>query len=257
MPVLLFHGFTGSTETWQSYVKRWKHYRLIVIDLPGHGQTHTEVPVSTESFCEDVSELLTQLEIKRCHIVGYSMGGRMALSFAMLYPRQVVLLVLESASPGLANVDEQIARQAKDETLATMLEEQGITTFVDKWENIPLFDSQKQLPETIKQRIREERLQQSPSGLAASLRGMGTGSQPAWWNKLSECSVPVLLVVGAYDHKFVAIANKMKKQLPFAALHVISKAGHAIHVEQMELFDTIVTEFLNRFAKDGGFYYDN
>ncbi|MCT2535850.1 2-succinyl-6-hydroxy-2,4-cyclohexadiene-1-carboxylate synthase [Aquibacillus koreensis] len=244
-PIVLFHGFTGSSHTWDAFVESWKSdNRLILVDLPGHGKTELTDPVSMEEFCKDISQLLEKLSLPSAHFIGYSLGGRAALSFAMLYPEKVESLILESGSPGLQEVNEQVARQAKDEALALRLEKEGIEAFVRYWENIPLFESQKKLPEHHRQLIRQERLNQSEKGLAASLRGMGTGAQPSWWDQLPSLSVNVLLVVGQLDEKFIRIATKMAENLRYSHVKVISDAGHAVHVEQFEKFDTIVRDFM-------------
>src|SRR5699024_9952333 len=118
-------------------------------------------PRSMETFCGDLNELLIYLGLKHIHLLGYSMGGRAALSFAMYYPEKIISLILESASPGLETEDARIERQQADESLAVKIEQDGIKAFVDFWENISLFVSQKNLPAIKKQKIRDERLSQS------------------------------------------------------------------------------------------------
>lgn len=247
IPLIFLHGFTSTNKTWDPTISVFsKSHWCISLDLPGHGKTEMEKPMRMESFCDDLVNILDQLQIERAHLIGYSMGGRAALSFAILHPSRVYSLSLESASPGLDTIDEQIARQTKDDALADRMEKEGVAAFVAYWEKLPLFSSQKHLPDLVRDRIKEERLSQSPSGLAASLRGMGTGVQPSWWDKLATINKPLLFIVGALDEKFVKIAEEMKQQCENAELVVISDAGHAIHVEQREKFDTIVKDFILR-----------
>ncbi|WP_077327674.1 2-succinyl-6-hydroxy-2,4-cyclohexadiene-1-carboxylate synthase [Virgibacillus siamensis] len=244
-PVVLLHGFTGDSGTWSRFVSEWKHeFKLLVIDLPGHGKTVSERSVTMEACCADLAGLFAELGLHQVHILGYSMGGRTALSFAMLHPEKVSSMTLESTSPGLNDEKERTARVNRDEQLAKRLERDGIVAFVDFWENIPLFQTQKKLPEMIRQSIRDERLSQSAAGLAMSLRSMGTGIQPSWWDRLEELKLPVLLIAGAYDNKFVGINKIMVNHMPEADLMVVEKAGHAIHVEQPQFFGKIVIEFL-------------
>ncbi|MRH44782.1 2-succinyl-6-hydroxy-2,4-cyclohexadiene-1-carboxylate synthase [Aquibacillus halophilus] len=246
-PVVFLHGFTGSSSTWASYMNTWKNnYKVIAVDLPGHGKTKIVEPVRIEEFCEDLDIILDLMDIDNVHLIGYSMGGRVALSFALTHPKRVASLTLESASPGLVESKEQLARQTKDEVLAKKIEEQGILKFVDYWETIPLFASQNNLSDPVRFAIRQERLSQSPAGLASSLRGMGTGKQPSWWEKLPTLSSPVLLVVGELDKKFVGIARRMDKYIGTSTLRIISQAGHAVHVEQSQIFGTIVNEFIKQ-----------
>src|SRR5699024_2370366 len=124
------------------------------------------------------------------------------------------------------------------------IESGGIKAFVDYWENIPLFESQKQLSGSVRERIRHERLFHSKEGLAESLRYMGTGSQPSWREELPNLSIPILLLAGEYDKKFIEINQMMEKLLPSVELTIVKNAGHAIHVEQPSIFGKIVIGFL-------------
>ncbi|MCP8967586.1 2-succinyl-6-hydroxy-2,4-cyclohexadiene-1-carboxylate synthase [Ectobacillus ponti] len=246
--LLLLHGFTGSKEAWRRFSASWsRSYQVIMPDLLGHGGTDS--PAAAERYdigqaAADLAALLDHLGIKRVHVLGYSMGGRLAIVFSAIYPDRVASLILENCTAGLeAEADRQNRRQ-QDEQLAAFLEQQGIAAFVDKWEQVPLFASQEQLPQEQREQIRKQRLQNNPAGLAGSLHGMGTGAQPSYWAALPDFRMPVLLISGEYDIKFQGILARMQKQLPQARLVQVSGAGHAIHVEQPEKFDTIVSEFL-------------
>src|SRR5690606_8573198 len=109
--------------------------------LPGHGKTITPTPIPMEQCCEDIQSLLSENDITTFHLLGYSMGGRTSLSYAITYPEQIKSLILESASPGLDTEEERKNRMANDEKLAVKIEQEGLTAFVDFWENIPLFES--------------------------------------------------------------------------------------------------------------------
>lgn len=244
-PVLLLHGFTGSTTTWKTFISEWKdQFQMIAVDLPGHGKTVTPSPRTMETCCKDLQALLHYLQLSEVHMIGYSMGGRTALTFAMLFPDQVASLTLESASPGLSSEAERVRRRENDEKLAQRIEQYGIERFVDFWENIPLFATQKQLSNKVLQVIRRERLSQSERGLAQSLRSMGTGIQPSWWGQLKQFARPVLLLAGAEDKKFTRINLEMKKRIAASQLNIVENIGHAIHVEEPEIFGKIVTEFI-------------
>lgn len=251
LPVIIFlHGFTGSTSTWSDVRSHFKgSYRTVAVDLTGHGKTSIpEEPIryAMEEQLADLDALFTELRLESFTLVGYSMGGRIALGYTIHYPHKVKALILESASPGLASEDDRNARKTSDRELAHKIIENGIQSFVDKWEDIPLFDSQKKL--TLKQRdkIRQERLLQSEKGLANSLLGIGTGSQPSYWDALATLSKPVLLITGELDQKFVGIGLEMKKRAPSWNQTVVSDAGHAIHVEKPQLFATMVKDYISR-----------
>src|SRR5690625_2042471 len=165
-PLVLLHGFTGSRATWSPFIEKFQGFvQLILIDLPGHGETEIKQPFSMKQCCDDLKEMFTQLQLTSIHLLGYSMGGRIALSFAMYYPEIIRSLLLESASPGLEIKDERAERIKRDEKLANRIESEGLEAFVDFWQEIPLFHSQKRLPIEKQQAIRKERLTQTEEGL--------------------------------------------------------------------------------------------
>lgn len=248
-PLILLHGFTGNVETWKPFYEKWAtHSKIIAVDIIGHGKTDS--PTSLDrygmwSVVEDLSKLLDQLHIEKSDFVGYSMGGRLALSFAMKYPNKVRKLVLESSSPGMTSESERSSRVAQDQKLASFIEERGISDFVDYWENISLFESQKRLPVEKQSRIKKQRLENSIIGLSNSLIGMGTGAQPSWWDRLSELENDTLLITGSIDEKFCRTAERMAEMLKNVEWVNIHDCGHAIHVEEPEKFGTIVSRFLS------------
>ncbi len=248
-PLLLLHGFTGSLQTWSPFINDWSQFfKLILVDIIGHGETDHPEEVdrySMEHVVHDLKQILHTLNINKVHLLGYSMGGRVALSFSILYPEYVLSLILESSSPGLELEKERLARIDSDIVLAERIERAGIHEFVDYWEKIPLFSTQQQrLSVERKQAIRQERLGNSSSGLANSLRGMGTGVQPSWWDRLDRFQKPVLLLAGEDDQKFCVIGQKMHKLFPNSKILIIKDAGHAIHVEQPEFFGKIIKNYL-------------
>lgn len=243
--LILLHGFTGTLQTWKPYIEKWADtHRVIAIDLPGHGKTRTQMFPSMEVFVDELAIILKQLNVDKCTMLGYSMGGRTALSFAVRYPEQVSRLILESASPGLQTTEERAQRQQNDAQLASRIESEGLEAFVNRWENTPLFASQKSVPETKRQAVRNERLSQTEAGLAASLRYMGTGAQQSNWDHLQRLQCPVHLVVGALDQKFVRMNQLMEQRLPYASLQIVPNTGHAIHVENDVEFDKLVKQFI-------------
>jgi 2-succinyl-6-hydroxy-2,4-cyclohexadiene-1-carboxylate synthase len=247
--LVLFHGFTGSTKTWHPVVEQLpQHIRVIAVDLIGHGQSAAPQDVHYYSMAAQVElleALFKELQLTTFTLVGYSMGGRVALSYAVQYPKRIEQLILESASPGLAMDEARSERKKSDDELAKKIMQNGVPVFVDKWENIPLFSSQKRLPEDVQQQIRNERLSQTAIGLANSLRGMGTGVMPALWDELATLSMPVTLITGALDEKFMNLNDKMVKLLPQASHMTIPEVGHAIHVENPIKFATIVKETIS------------
>ncbi|GGE49993.1 putative 2-succinyl-6-hydroxy-2,4-cyclohexadiene-1-carboxylate synthase [Pullulanibacillus camelliae] len=243
-PLLLLHGFTGSHHTWSSFIAQWsRRYKVIALDIIGHGQTEcpqVDTLYTMSEAAKSINAILDELGMDKVNVLGYSMGGRLALYFAVHYSHRVSGLLLESASPGLALKEERDARIQKDNALAQKIIDKGVEAFVNEWEKIPLFSTQEHLTQTVKEAVRKERLQHHPIGLANSLRGMGTGRQPSLWEALKDLEQPVLLVVGEKDRKFLNIAQEMKQRLPMSFLIIVQQAGHALHVEVAEKFDKIV-----------------
>lgn len=252
--VLLLHGFTGTKKTWNElFIKLKQNFHVIAIDLLGHGDTDSpEDPnrYKMEHSAKDLDDFLTEKQIDRIHLLGYSMGGRLALYFALHYQHRIQTLVLESCTAGLVSEEERLSRIKQDEQLQSMLLKKGINAFVDYWENITLFSSQKQLPKSLQESIRSSRLMQSPIGLGNSLKGMGTGIQPSLWNQLELLNIHTLLICGEYDEKFCFIMGKMNEMIKNSEIRKILRAGHAIHVEQSKIFATIVSEFFLKSEKE-------
>ncbi|MGA9286711.1 MAG: 2-succinyl-6-hydroxy-2,4-cyclohexadiene-1-carboxylate synthase [Anaerobacillus sp.] len=251
-PLLLLHGFTGDSSSWSSFIQSWSSsFQVVAIDLIGHGKSSKPLDpsyYSMEAMSSTLKKLLDHLGLNKIHILGYSMGGRFALSFTLQYPSYVKSLILESSSPGLKTSMEREERRQRDHALAERIIEKGIVDFVEFWETIPLFASQQQLPEEVQSKTRAQRLRNSEIGLSNSLKGMGTGAQKPLWNQLNRLDIPVLLITGELDKKFISIAKQMEKAISQADFVQINDAGHTIHVEHPQIFDKIVVAFLKKHA---------
>ena len=253
-PFVLLHGFTGSAASWVRHVETFaaSGLRVLTLDMLGHGQSDAPddpARYSIERTREDILVLLQMLRVRagEAILLGYSMGGRIALYTALSGFFRA--LILESASPGLDSEKEREARRHSDEVLATRIEREGVPTFIDYWEHIPLFASQQQLPLETREALHRQRLHNSARGLANSLRGVGTGVQPQLSASLPDLTLPVLLLAGELDQKFTAIAHTMATQLPHAQVAIVPDAGHTIHLEQPERFDALVLDFYNRITR--------
>lgn len=243
--LLLLHGFTGTHRSWASLAERWAtRYFVVAPDLPGHGQTETpEDPesLSMRQTAARLAQLLDQLSIAKAAVIGYSMGGRLALHAAWLHPNRIAALILESASPGLADVDARRTRRNNDEALADTIEARGLSWFVPYWANQPLFAQQAEAVRAEENRIRHT---QSPHGLAQSLRGAGTGRQDSLWHELPALGMPVLLITGRKDEKFCRTAEKMRDMMPHSEWVVVDQAGHTVHGEAPDAFYQATEHFL-------------
>lgn len=246
--VVILHGFTGSTASWSSLLPTLAgNYRAIAVDLIGHGRS--EAPREWERYTmtrcvKDLLALLDRLDIQKAVLLGYSMGGRVALHLAAGAPHRIAALILESTSPGLATDEERAQRRRADDDLAGMIEAEGVEAFVDRWEQLPLFATQEDLAPAVRADLRTQRLANRPLGLANSLRGMGSGSMESLHHRLPAMTMPALLVAGRLDTKYAAIAQGMAAAMPRSELVIVPGAGHNIHLEQPELFRCLVLSFL-------------
>lgn len=220
--LVLLHGFTQTGASW-ARVRRelGERYPAAAPDLRGHGAATATRPVELAGVLADLDPLVAPGAV----LAGYSMGGRIALQFAVAHPDRLARLVLVGASPGLADAGERAARAAADAALADRIEAVGVEAFAREWAGQPLLAGQ---PAD----AHADRLRNDAPGLAASLRGLGTGVLPPLWDALPRVALPVDLVVGEHDAKFRAIAERMAAALPNAAVHVIPGAGHAAQLER-------------------------
>lgn len=246
--LVMLHGFTGSAASWGSHLDTFAAagWRVIALDLPGHGQSSAPADPQyyTIEYCQQaILTALSELGVSRGEAVlmGYSMGGRIALYAA--FSGFFRALILESASPGLADPVEREQRRMSDEALAASIERDGVEAFIDHWEKLPLFASQYTLPFETREALRRQRLHNRASGLAQSLRGVGTGVQPPLHARLPTLRIPVLLIAGELDAKFTVLARYMAQALPHAQLCIVPGAGHAVHLERPQEFDALVRNF--------------
>ena len=248
-PVLLLHGFTGHGGSWAQAGQTFAAagYHALAPDLLGHGRSPAPSdpkPYHMARAAADLASLLEELSCGAPHLLGYSMGGRLALFFALAYPERTRTLTLVSASPGIASLTERAERRRRDDALANLIEQDGIVAFVDYWQSLPMWKSQQRnLSAEQRRQLREQRLQNNPVGLANSLRGMGTGAQPPLHSDLPALSVPTLLIVGADDGKFVTVNRRMTQKIPDSRMVNFPETGHAVHLERPQAFTRAVLNF--------------
>lgn len=255
-PVVFLHGFLGRGEDWKTTVKSLaKSHHCLCPDLPGHGKT-TVADGPPEGYTMDkvANGLLAHLDacgIDRAGLVGYSMGGRLALRLALECPERFPVAVIESASPGLKTEAEQDTRREHDFALAHQLEAMAkestaFREFLDTWYAQPIFVSL-QAHEGLVARLVDDRFSHNrPETLAAALRGMSVGVQESLWKRLTQYRTPTLFVTGEEDRKYRQLGEEMSAASEAIALEVMADCGHNVHLENPEGYTTLIEHFLGR-----------
>ncbi len=245
--MLFLHGFMGRAEDWRGISTGLdRRFFRIAVDLPGHGAS-LGMPAdryTMEGAARSVLEALDRAGVDRTTVVGYSMGGRLALYLALRHPDRCAGLFLESASPGLEDAGERAARRRADEEKATRLEGGDFEGFLHDWYRQPLFAPLAR-DEDLLSRTIEDKGRNDPAELAKSLRGMGTGSQPPLWGELPNLRVPALAVAGGLDEKFVGISHRMASRAPGMRAAVVPGAGHNVHAEAPTAYISSLEGFLS------------
>ena len=253
--MVVLHGFTGSAQAMSPLTERLAarlDARIICPDLIGHGRS--EAPddpelYRVEAMVDQVAAVADALGCDTFHLVGYSMGGRVALTLGCTAPSRLRSLCLIGASAGIADPDERRRRAEADRSRAERITA-DLPAFVDEWMADPLFAGQAKLGDAHVRAARVQRLASNPAGLARSLTAGGTGSMAPLHDRLPACDPPTLLVVGSHDTKFCAIAEHLAAALPRATVTVVEDAGHAAHIEQPDTTAAAITEFINKAETD-------
>ncbi|MGK7902972.1 MAG: 2-succinyl-6-hydroxy-2,4-cyclohexadiene-1-carboxylate synthase [Hormoscilla sp.] len=231
--IILLHGFMGSSDDFHEVIELLsEEFCCLAVDLPGHGKTQVkgdESCYNMSNTAQGINDLLDELKMDKCSLVGYSMGGRLALYLMLNFPDRFEKVILESATAGLKTAAERKKRRQADAERARELENGDFRQFLGKWYNQAIFQSLRNHPDFGK--MMERRLANHPWELAKSLRNMGTGNMLPLWDRLAENKIPLLLLVGEYDAKFKAINAEMASLCEVAQLQIVAQAGHNIHLE--------------------------
>lgn len=236
-PTIVFlHGFTQTGASWSAVIDGLgQRYRALAPDIRGHGLAACARPIGFAQCVEDV----VVAGPERFTLVGYSMGARLALQVALAHPERVERLVTLSGTAGIADQVERAARREADEHLAGEIEAGSIEDFARRWGAQPLFKGQ---PPAVVRAAHEDRLRNEPAGLAAAIRGIGTGAMTPLWGRLGELRMPVTALVGERDGKFRKLGERLAAAAPRAELLVVPAAGHALHLEAPALVAAVLRE---------------
>ena len=207
---------------------------MVVPDLPGHGGSR-EAPAGLGVATAGLVELWDRLGIETTHLVGYSMGGRLALHVASAHPERVASLLTLGAHAGLEG-EAARRRRAEDEALAAQIEERGIDWLARHWAALPLFAG---LARRGPQRLAEldaMRRAQDASAIARALRGMGGAAEPPFWHRLEAITARSLFTAGALDHRYREAADRLAGRVAGSRRADVAGAGHSAHLEAPEAF---------------------
>jgi pimeloyl-ACP methyl ester carboxylesterase len=230
-PVLLSHGFGASTRMWQGQVAAFQGtYRLVPWDMRGHGDSDSpddQALYSHEHTVEDMRAILDHLHIDQAVVAGHSLGGFMSLAFQVKYPARVRALVLQGCGPGYRNPEARAAWNQRVEQRARSLEEKGLAALGGNSEV-------------------HMSTQRSAPGLAKAARGILSQVDASVIDSLPHIAVPVLIIVGAGDTPFLDGSRYMAARIPHATIVVVPQAGHGANVDQPEIVNQALRQFLEQ-----------
>ncbi len=251
--VLALHGFTGSGADWAPVAESLEA-PVLAPDLLGHGGSPAPADARAYHIEEVVEHCLRWCDQRpEWLVLGYSMGGRVALRLAAALGHRLRGLLLISTSPGIEDPGERAARAARDRALADAIEAHGTAWFVERWAQHPLIRSQQQIPEPIRAAMQHRRRQNRPAGLAGSLRGMGQGVVTPAWDALAAIEAPTLWLSGEHDPQYTSIAARGVASLPSARHVVVPDAGHCPHLEALQAALPPMQRFVAAVTRPGPF----
>ncbi|MGE4170090.1 MAG: 2-succinyl-6-hydroxy-2,4-cyclohexadiene-1-carboxylate synthase [Candidatus Margulisiibacteriota bacterium] len=221
--LLCLHGFLGSPSDWAFLENSLAGMSVQKMFLPGH-HPNRAVPKNFEAAVQDFGQQIQSQYPEGVHLLGYSMGGRLALGIALAFPESVKSLVLISASPGLKTEAERHSRWQLDQTWAHRLRTETFESVLTDWYTLPLFSRFKTCAEFSD--LFQERLSHNPKTLADGLESLSIVHQPNYWKQLDTLACPTLVIVGSEDSKYVQIAKSMACKRPKITLKIISGADH-------------------------------
>lgn len=234
------HGFTETDESWAETLAR-DIPALRCPLLPGHGGKPCPPAFN---WARMVDDLTATLPAEPIDLLGYSMGGRIALQLALTQPKRIRRLILVSCHPGIRDPAERALRRQRDESLAQVLEEDGIGPFMAWWETQRALRPYEPFPAAVAESVRARRLNQDPVGLAACLRALGGASMEPAWSRLGELRMPVLLISGAADTRYMRVMDEMAAAIADHRREVVLRSGHAVHRERPQVVAQMVGAFL-------------
>ena len=247
IPLILIHGFTGSHESFETSVRYLRQFfKVITIDMIGHGKSFDKNPnnYTFERSVQLIKDILIELNIKKTNLLGYSLGGRLALHFAINSSILINKLILCSTSPGIKDKSKRRDRQNSDSYLVNLLLDQGIGGFVNYWESLSIWEPEKKLSNNIKQNMRKIRLKQNPLGLINSLNSQGQGIQKFLLKNLTKIQNKTLIFAGEKDNKYIKNSYEIQKNIKDSKVQIVPNSGHNLILENPIYIATKTKDFI-------------
>lgn len=239
------HGFMGTSADWPVLEGVAEGVEVVALDLPGHGATPLPTgDFSMQSVVDWLDAELNSRGFDQVDLVGYSMGGRIAMHYALAHPDRCRRLVCISASPGIRNEADRAARIHEDEVWADRLESMPLKKFLEQWYQRPVFASLQRRPDLLAQ-VSASRAAIDVHAAATVLRALSPGRVPSLWDRLEDLPMPTMAIVGALDGKYVDVARAMAVAAENVSVSIVPDAGHVVHLEQETAFLQVLGAFLD------------
>ena len=245
-PLVWSHEFAGDHRSWETQVRFFtRRYRVITYSARGYPPSDVPADLddySQEHAVEDLRGLMEHLNIERAHIGGLSMGGNVALNFGLTYPRMASSLVV--AGTGTGSVEPEAFRSRLDE-LAGRMETEGMAAMSDYTRGPARVQLLRKDPKGWRE-FADQFSQHSNIGSAMTFRGV-QGRRPPIFDletKLRELDVPTLIMFGDEDDPCIEPSIFLKRCISRSGLVVIPQSGHAINLEEPDMFNRAVLDFL-------------
>ena len=244
--LLGFHGFTGAACDFDILLSCWQgDCRFVAPNLPGHGSELKAKYRNAPGWIVGLGDFANATIEGEVTVIGYSLGARLALHFALMYPERVQALILIGGTAGIEDELDRQQRRASDEDLASWIEHNGVAAFRRRWRETPIIATQASIPSPYGEAIQERKQRLTSGGLASALRTVGPGTIESVWNRLGEIHMPTLVVSGEKDIKYCRIAHELSCGLPRGEMRVVAAAGHAAHLEASDESAAIIGTFLS------------
>ncbi|HEX5141283.1 MAG TPA: alpha/beta hydrolase [Dehalococcoidia bacterium] len=246
-PLIWCHEFAGSMESWDPQVHYFaRRYRVIVYNARGYppsGVPADPKAYSQDMAVEDIYGLLRHLGIEQAHVGGLSMGGSATLHFGLRHPEMARSLIIAAAGSGSTNPEEF---RATSLAFADRLEREGAAAFADYGNGATRQQLKRKDPRGYDEFLRLLKAH-SPAGSAGTMRGVQAGRPPifVWEKEMQALRVPSLILVGDEDEPCIEPSLFMKQHIPSSGLGMFPQSGHCINLEEPDLYNRLVAEFLD------------